>query len=560
MARNAPAVGRRYPSTPLDPLMFTFSPRSVAFVVLLSLISLSSCAIKIENLPSPQSSPAKCGRPKASSICDTDQLLSPSAALTAEGLLNFIAAPSHGNPSVTCGVKQTGYQMAIALMLHLPSSTSAEKYAKSLHDVWGVGDAACDNGILLLIAIEDRQLYISTGAGAKLVLPDASAASVLESMKPALRRGSVDDAVLGGVAAISRVLRGETADGGNFPVAPEEPWSLSATFDALFMAMFGVLFCAGVIGSNRPGPRQRWRRCQTALARLEADRDDARQGVFPGQASCPICLEDFERVSPPPSVDGGDATGDGEAASSGGLGHAAAAGLRLRRELPGASDGGVADGGGTSSDAPTRTGAEAVSVGGEESEASESQSLLTQELPESEQALRCGHKFHRTCLREMLTNTSSSDNCPVCRRPMFGPERPVTPAGGRTGRPSGSSDHHDQSDNTDSARNANGDVDIDLPSGRGQGRAAERETWDIFYPEYMFRLRRMNHFYPTYVTTDMVDRWGNEGYRGTLATDTAFTRLEPRVVQEARTSGASGASFSFGGGSSSGGGGAGSSW
>lgn len=32
----------------------------------------------------------------------------------------------------------------------------AEKLAKGLHDVWGVGDA-CGSGLLLLIAVDDRQ-------------------------------------------------------------------------------------------------------------------------------------------------------------------------------------------------------------------------------------------------------------------------------------------------------------------------------------------------------------------------------------------------------------------
>lgn len=505
--------------------------RSLLPLALLSLASLSLSA----SLPSPQTSPTTCGRPKASSICDPNQLLSPSAAQTADGLLNFIAAGSNGNPIVTCGSKKTGFQMAIALIRNLPPSATAQSYAKSLHDSWGVGDAACNNGILLLIALDDRRLYISTGAAAKYFLTDDAAAAVLSSMKPALRRGSVDDAVLSAIAGVSRALRGE-APVGKFAAAERDAWGWSDMIDAVFMAMFGMLFCAGVAGSARPGPRERWRRCQSALTRLEADREDARRGVFAGQTSCPICLEDFERRSPAPSVDG-DAEGE-DVATARGVNRGDAEGLRLRRE-PGVAAR-EAEGSGTDED---------------DNDAPEDERLITQELPESEQALRCGHKFHRECLREMLRNSASSDSCPVCRRPMFGPDRPARPE--RPG-PSGQPRNSDSADDT--PRNANGDVDIDLPSGRGQGRAAEGATWDFFYPEYMFRLRRMNHLYPTYVTNDLVDRWGEEGYRGALATDTAFTRLEPRVVEAARTSGASGASFSFGGGSSSGGGGAGSSW
>jgi uncharacterized membrane protein YgcG len=35
---------------------------------------------------------------------------------------------------------------------------AAQAFAKSLHDAWGVGDAQCNNGVLLLLSIGDRQV------------------------------------------------------------------------------------------------------------------------------------------------------------------------------------------------------------------------------------------------------------------------------------------------------------------------------------------------------------------------------------------------------------------
>lgn len=43
---------------------------------------------------------------------------------------------------------------------------AARGFAKALHAAWGVGEAACENGVVLLVSVEDRQVYISTGAGA----------------------------------------------------------------------------------------------------------------------------------------------------------------------------------------------------------------------------------------------------------------------------------------------------------------------------------------------------------------------------------------------------------
>ncbi len=47
-----------------------------------------------------------------------------------------------------------------------PDAATAERFARQLHDAWGVGSAACDNGVLLLLATKDRQVYISVGKGA----------------------------------------------------------------------------------------------------------------------------------------------------------------------------------------------------------------------------------------------------------------------------------------------------------------------------------------------------------------------------------------------------------
>lgn len=53
--------------------------------------------------------------------------------------------------------------------MEFPAGTApadaAHAFAKDLHARWGVGDAACNNGVLLLLSIQDRQVYVSTGAG-----------------------------------------------------------------------------------------------------------------------------------------------------------------------------------------------------------------------------------------------------------------------------------------------------------------------------------------------------------------------------------------------------------
>ena len=68
-------------------------------------------------------------------------------------------------------------------------ASAAKSFAKYLHTAWGVGDAACQNGLLLLLSVGNRQSYVSTGAGVMEALPDATVTVILDNMKPALRDG-----------------------------------------------------------------------------------------------------------------------------------------------------------------------------------------------------------------------------------------------------------------------------------------------------------------------------------------------------------------------------------
>lgn len=62
-------------------------------------------------------------------------------------------------------------QVGVAVMRKMdfapgtPPADAARAFAKDLHARWGVGDAACNNGVLLLLSVDDRQVYVSTGTG-----------------------------------------------------------------------------------------------------------------------------------------------------------------------------------------------------------------------------------------------------------------------------------------------------------------------------------------------------------------------------------------------------------
>lgn len=61
-------------------------------------------------------------------------------------------------------------------------------YTVRLAEAWGIGQAETDNGVLLYVAYEERQIQILTGYGAEGFLPDALAKRIIETvLKPAFR-------------------------------------------------------------------------------------------------------------------------------------------------------------------------------------------------------------------------------------------------------------------------------------------------------------------------------------------------------------------------------------
>jgi uncharacterized protein len=84
-------------------------------------------------------------------------------------------------------------QVAVAVMKSFADVGGKEKaaiaasMAKSLHDSWGVGHKECNNGVLLLLSILDRQIYINTGKGSSSLLTDSAIESIIDKIKPMLR-------------------------------------------------------------------------------------------------------------------------------------------------------------------------------------------------------------------------------------------------------------------------------------------------------------------------------------------------------------------------------------
>jgi uncharacterized protein len=83
-------------------------------------------------------------------------------------------------------------QIAVLLPVSLEGE-SVEQYANTVFRAWGLGQKTKDNGVLLVIAPNERKIRMEVGYGVEPLLPDSKALAIIDSdIKPNLRRGRED--------------------------------------------------------------------------------------------------------------------------------------------------------------------------------------------------------------------------------------------------------------------------------------------------------------------------------------------------------------------------------
>jgi uncharacterized protein len=85
-----------------------------------------------------------------------------------------------------------------------------EEYAVDLYQAWGLGKKGIkegsDRGVLILVAVNDRKRFISTGYGLESILPDATVSVIGGQMVPYLRNNDFDGAMMLAVGQISQII------------------------------------------------------------------------------------------------------------------------------------------------------------------------------------------------------------------------------------------------------------------------------------------------------------------------------------------------------------------
>jgi uncharacterized protein len=103
----------------------------------------------------------------------------------------------------------TSNQIAILIVQSLDGDV-LEEYSLRVAEKWKLGTKGKDNGVLLLIAVDDHKMRIEVGQGLEGVLTDAQSNRIIRNeIAPEFRRGDYDAGVKAGIQGIVKAIAGE---------------------------------------------------------------------------------------------------------------------------------------------------------------------------------------------------------------------------------------------------------------------------------------------------------------------------------------------------------------
>jgi len=132
----------------------------------------------------------------------------------------------------------TSNQIAVLIISSLEGE-SIEEYSIRVAEKWKLGQKDKDNGVLLLVAVDDHKMRIEVGSGLEGVLTDALSSRIIRNeMAPNFRRADFDAGVTAGVDGIIAAI------GGEYTANDSEVTELSLT--ARILIALGICLVLGI--------------------------------------------------------------------------------------------------------------------------------------------------------------------------------------------------------------------------------------------------------------------------------------------------------------------------
>lgn len=164
--------------------------------------------------------------------------------------------------------QQSSDQVVVVTVPSL-SGEDIESYSNRLFRAWALGQKQEDNGILLVVAPNERRVRIEVGYGLEAIMTDAMSSIIIQSIiLPAFRDGNYSGGITDGVDGILSVLSGDTEAlkdrakrSADTSLNDDTDW-LEVTFIVFWMIIFfggfGLAVMAPIFGRKIAPGRYEW--------------------------------------------------------------------------------------------------------------------------------------------------------------------------------------------------------------------------------------------------------------------------------------------------------------
>ncbi|HEY6084431.1 MAG TPA: TPM domain-containing protein [Nitrospira sp.] len=144
--------------------------------------------------------------------------------------------------------EKTGNQVAVLILPSLQGE-ALEEFSHRVATTWKLGRKGTDNGVLLLIALQERKIRIEVGYGLEGTLTDLRSAHIIRNeIVPLFRSGNISGGVRAGIEAILKTIEGTYQAQDRSPDRPSAERGLPAVGSILIGIVVG--FLAGLVLSQ----------------------------------------------------------------------------------------------------------------------------------------------------------------------------------------------------------------------------------------------------------------------------------------------------------------------
>ena len=103
--------------------------------------------------------------------------------------------------------EKTGAELALVTINSYAPFASLDEFSLALAGTWGIGERGKDNGILLVLAMTEREIKIEVGYGLEGAIPDSAAGRILDNaVIPAFQEGDFSGGLLKGLESIASLV------------------------------------------------------------------------------------------------------------------------------------------------------------------------------------------------------------------------------------------------------------------------------------------------------------------------------------------------------------------